>query len=134
MSTRKLAGKFLDADVNPDEETRIEYRYSTHTLTWCFGKYKKTFPTPISGLPELIFDEGFNKYKSFLNQIGPPTAKIVMATVEYKYDKINTDNMLFMDNESIRFNDGNVTNDSAIYMVPVLHGDTLNHKIHRSDN
>ena len=41
--------------------------------------------------------------------------------------------MLFMDNESIKFNDGNGTNDSAIHMGPVSHGDTLNHKIRISD-
>ena len=42
--------------------------------------------------------------------------------------------MLFVDNESIKFNDGNVTNDSAIYMGPVSHGDTPKHRIHRSNN
>ena len=42
--------------------------------------------------------------------------------------------MLFMDNESIKFNDGNGTNDSAVYMGPVLHGDILKHKLRRSDN
>ena len=32
LSTRQLAEKFLNADENPDEETRIESRYCTHTL------------------------------------------------------------------------------------------------------
>ena len=63
-----------------------------------------------------------------------PTAELVPATVEYEDEKIDTDNMLFMDNESIKFNDGNGTNDSAIYMGPVSHGDTLKHKIRISDN
>ena len=134
LSTRRLAEKFLDADGNPDEETRIESRYYTHTLTWCFGRYKKIFPTTISGLPELIFDEGFTKYKRFLTQVGSPTAELVPSAVEYKDDKIDTDNMLFMDNKSIRFNYGNGTNDSAVYMGPVFHGYTFNHKIRRSDN
>ena len=66
--------------------------------------------------------------------MGPPTANIVPAMVEYENDKINTDNMLFMDNESIKFNDGNGMNDSAVYMEPVSHGDILKHKIRRSDN
>ena len=39
-----------------------------------------------------------------------------------------------MDNESIRFNDGNSTNDSAVYMGPVSHRDIIKHKIHKSDN
>jgi len=68
LSTRCLAEKFLDADGNPDKETCIESRYSTHVLTWSFGQFKKTFPTPVSGLPELLFDEGFRAYKSFCMQ------------------------------------------------------------------
>ena len=39
-----------------------------------------------------------------------------------------------MDNESVKFNDGNDTNDGAFYMVPVSHGDIIKHKIRRSDN
>jgi hypothetical protein len=68
LSMRRLAEKFLDADGNPDEETRIESQYSTQVLTWSFGQFKKTFPTPVSGLPELLFGEGFLAYKSFCLQ------------------------------------------------------------------
>jgi hypothetical protein len=57
LFTRRLAEKFIDDQGNPDEQTRIESRYSTHALTWSFGNFKKTFPTPVSGLPELLFDE-----------------------------------------------------------------------------
>ena len=39
-----------------------------------------------------------------------------------------------MDNKSIKFNNGNITNDSAVYMGPVSHGEILKHKIRRSDN
>jgi hypothetical protein len=69
LSTRQLAEKFIDEQGNPDEQTRIESRYSTHVLTWSFGNFKKTFPTPLSGLPELLFDEGFQAYKSFCMQV-----------------------------------------------------------------
>ena len=48
--------------------------------------------------------------------------------------KLDTYNILFVDNESIKFNDGNGTNDSAVYMGPVSHEDILKHKICRSDN
>ena len=50
-STQRLAEKSFDDDGNPDEDTRIESRYATHYLTWCFGQYKKIFPTPVAGLP-----------------------------------------------------------------------------------
>ncbi len=59
LSTRRLAEKFLDSDRHLDKETTIESRYSTHVLTWSHGQFKKTFPMPTSGLPELFFDYGF---------------------------------------------------------------------------
>jgi hypothetical protein len=69
LSTRRLAEKFIDENGNPDEQTKIESWYSTHVLTWFFGNFKKTFPTPISGLPELLFVEGFQAYKSFCMEV-----------------------------------------------------------------
>jgi hypothetical protein len=69
LSTRWLAEKFIDSQGNPDKQTRIESRYSTHVLTWSFGNFKKTFPTPLSGLPELLFDERFQAYKTFCMQV-----------------------------------------------------------------
>ena len=72
---------------------------TTHTLTWCFVIYKKTFPTPIYGLPELIFDEGFTKYKIFLALLGSPIAELGLATVGYEDEKMCTENMIFMDNK-----------------------------------
>ena len=65
--------------------------------------------------------------------MGSPIAELGPAMVKYEDEKVDTDNMLFMNNESIKFNDGNGTNDSAVYMGPVSHGDILKHKIRRSD-
>ena len=39
-----------------------------------------------------------------------------------------------MMNESIKFNDGNGTNDTATYLGPVLYDDILKHKIRQSDD
>ena len=39
-----------------------------------------------------------------------------------------------MINESIKFNDGNGTNDTSTYIGPVLHDDIIKHKIRRSDD
>jgi hypothetical protein len=61
LSIRQLAEKFTDSNKNPDEQTRIESRYSTHVLTWSFGNFGKIFSTPISSLPELLFDERFQE-------------------------------------------------------------------------
>ncbi len=70
ISTRRPAEKYIDdVNGNPNEQNQIESRYSTHVLTWAFGNFQKTFPTPISGLPELLFDEGFRAYTSFCKQL-----------------------------------------------------------------
>ena len=53
--------------------------------------------------------------------MGSPTAELSPAKIEYEDEEIDTDNMLFMDNKSIKFNNGNITNDSAVYMGPVSH-------------
>ena len=42
--------------------------------------------------------------------------------------------MLFMMNESLKFNDGNGTNDTETYVGLVLHDDILKHKIRQSDD
>ena len=66
--------------------------------------------------------------------MGSPIAELGPAAVEYKDEEIDTNNMLFIDNESTSFHDGNGTNNSAIYMVPIPYGNILKHKIRRSDN
>jgi hypothetical protein len=65
LSARHLAEKFINENGNPDKETQIESRYSTHVLTWSFEQFRKTFPTPVSGLPELLFNEAYRAFKSF---------------------------------------------------------------------
>ena len=75
LSTRQLDEKFINEHGNPDEQTQIESWYSTHVLTWSFGSFKKTFPTPLSGLPELLFDKGFQAYKSFCIEISSYTSQ-----------------------------------------------------------
>ena len=55
-------------------------------------------------------------------------------TIEYEYGEIETYNILFVINESIKFNDGNGINDTETYLGPVLHDDILEHKIRQSDD
>ncbi len=91
LSTRRLAEKIIDEHGNPDKQTQIESRYSTHVLTWSFGNFKKTFPMPISGLPELLFDKGFWAYKSFCMQV------LSYATTDKAANTLNI--ITFDDNE-----------------------------------
>ena len=143
LSTRRLAEKFIDSNGYPDEQTRIESRYSTHTLIWSFGKFKKTFPTPVSGLPELLFDEGFHEYKSFCTQMlsyaatsGANDSNI--NVIPFDEDEVRSTqslddeaeiNMLFMLNKTILFKDGKGIAREVTYLGPDSTNGTLKHKI-----
>ena len=149
LSTRRLAEKFIDENGNPDEQTRIESRYSTHTLTWLFGNFKRTFPTPISGLPELLFDKGFQAYKSFCMEVSSYAIQQNTQHVSHKstFIPFNKDkllcqspedeediNMLFMTNETVIFKDGKGINREVTYLGPHLSDGILKHKIRTRNN
>ena len=137
LSTRRLAEKFLDKDGNPDEDTAINSKYSTHKLTWCFGKYTKTFPTPVSGLPELLFDEGFQTFKSFCLEVGSPIpsyASFGSSIVPFNDDEIECDNMLFIADESVTFNNGKGEHNVVSYIGPSERENGLKHQIKTSDD
>ncbi len=141
LLTRRLAEKFINAHGNPDEQTRIELQYSIHVLTWSFSNYKKTFPTPLSGLPKLLFDKGFQAYKSFCIQISlyamtsdttHPSNIIPFANNKVQQLMANDDedtNMLFMSNETVMFKDGKGINQKGTYLGPNLTDGILKHKI-----
>ena len=144
LSTRRLAEKFIDENGNPDEQTRIKSQYSTHALTWSFGNFKRTFPTPISGLPELLFDEGFQAYKSFCMEVSSYAIQQNTQHVSHKSTFIPFDedellcqspedeediNMLFMTNETVIFKDGKGINREVTYLGPHLSDGILKHKI-----
>ncbi len=146
LSTRRLAEKFIDENGNPDEQTRIESRYSTHVLTWSFGNFKRTFPTPLSGLPELLFDEGFQAYKSFCMEVSSFTTTLLdkdcstqctSTFIPFEDDELlqqSADdkediNMLFMTNETVNFKDGKGVFREVTYLGPILSDGILKHKI-----
>jgi hypothetical protein len=110
-----------------------------------FGQFQKTFLTPISGLPELLFDEGFQEYKSFCTRIISSYANSLSSsndnTIDAKVipfddnevhdssDESNDDiNMLFMLNESIIFKDGKGVNRQVTYLGPHILDTVLKHK------
>ena len=153
LSTRRLAEKFLNADGNLNKE--IKSRYSTHILTWSFGQFKKTFPTPVSGLPELLFDKGFRAYKSFCmqchssytNAVRDSTSEIstkpsnvipfesqglVNDSLDNSDDNaINKlfNNMLFMLHENIILKDGKGITQEVSYLGPQFSDEILQHKV-----
>ncbi len=150
LSTRQLAEKFLDANGNLDEETCIESRYSTHVLTWLFGQFKKMFPTPVSGLPELLFNKGFCAYKSFCMQAHSsyvntvtnltsetskqPSNIIPVESQELSADSLDdTDgiaiNMFFMPHENIILKDSKGITQEVMYLGPQYLDEILEHKV-----
>jgi hypothetical protein len=143
LSTRHLAKKFLDSNECPDEQTRIESRFLTHILTWSFGNFKKTFPTPVSGLPELLFDEGFLEYKSFCTQVSSFAAAsgtdarniniIPFGNDEVQPMQLLNDeadiNTLFMINETVLFKDGKGITREVTYLGSDSSSGMLKHRI-----
>ncbi len=140
LSTRRLAEKFINEQGNPNEQTRTESRYLTHVLTWSFGNFKKTFPTPLSGLLKLLFDEGFQAYKSFCMHISSYATKDSNSTstfIPFEDDELlqqlpedkDVINMLFMCNEAVIFKDGKGINREVTYLGPILSDGILKHKI-----
>ena len=143
LTTGRLAENFIDSNRNPDEQTRIESRYSIHMLSWSFGVFRKTFPTPISGLPELLFDERFHEYNLFCMQVSLfATTDEVQGgssnTIPLDDDKVQPIqasqdeeeiNMLFMLNETILFKDGKGITREVTYLGPNLPEGVLKHRI-----
>ena len=80
--------------------------------------------TTIAGLPELIFDKWFRTFQSYCSQVGSSLSSSASA--------IENDNMLFMVNGSIKFNDGDGTANDTIYLGPEMHDDILTYKIRQS--
>ncbi len=102
----------------------------------------KTFPTPISGLPKLLFDEGFWAYTSFCKQVSsyattddaPCYSNIIPFgdnEVQPGIDGEDNEeiNMLFMINETVIFKDGKGITQEVRYLGPVLTDGILKHKI-----
>ncbi len=104
---------------------------------------EKTFPTPISGLPELLFDEGFHEYNSFFMQVSSfattnevqggssntfpfDDEKVQPIQASQDEEKIN---MLFMLNETILFKDGKGITREVTYLGPNLSEGVLKHRI-----
>ncbi len=148
LFTRRLTEKFIDANGNPDKETRIESGYSTHVFTWSFGQFQKTFPTPISGLPKLLFNEGFQEYKSFctrissfVNSVSSSNDSADVNVNPFNEDKVhvandaggNDINTLFMRNESFIFKDGKGITLQVNYLGPHIVDKILKHKICTED-
>jgi hypothetical protein len=122
-----------------------------HVLTWSFGQFKNTFPTPVSGLPELLFNKGFCAYKlsclqihSFYatnmvtNSMTEPTSNsshvIPFESQELLDDFFNDSdddaiNILFMINENVILKDDKGITGEVTYLGPQFSDEILQHKV-----
>jgi hypothetical protein len=88
-----------------------------------FGQFRKTFPTPISGLPKLLFDKGYRTFKSFHQRtvMSDTTTNSNIILYDDKEliafeDTDNAINMLFMLHESILLKDAKGTTSEVTYL------------------
>jgi hypothetical protein len=66
LSLRRLAELYLDSSGYPDKSgTGIRSGFDSHTMFWDHEKYKKTFCTASSGLPECLFNLGYSRLELF---------------------------------------------------------------------
>ena len=112
-------------------------------LTWSCRDFRKTFPTPISGLPELRFDERFHEYNSFCMQVSSfattdevqggssniiPFDNVKVQPIQASEDEEEI-NMLFMLDETILFKDEKGITREVTYLGPNLSEGVLKHRI-----
>jgi hypothetical protein len=65
-----LADLYSDETGHPDRDgTGICSGYDSHTMYWKRGKFRKTFRTHSSGLPECLFNSGYSKLQAFSTTI-----------------------------------------------------------------
>ncbi len=65
LSTCVLSKQFTDENGINTHGTGIHLCYEDHTLIWDHGKYRKTFKTHASGLPECLFSSGYSHLETF---------------------------------------------------------------------
>ena len=69
LSTQVLSKQFTNANGIHSHGTCIHSCYEDHALIWDHGKYRKTFKTHDSGLPECLFSSGYSRLETYLTLI-----------------------------------------------------------------
>ncbi len=78
------------------------------------------FPTPVSGLPELLFDEGFCAYKSFCLQAHSSYATNAV-TNSMTEPTSNSSHIIPIQSQELLDDSFNDSNDDAINMLFMFH-------------
>jgi hypothetical protein len=97
---------------------------------------------PLLGLPELLFDEGYQALKFFYMEVSSYSTSTLESTDNsnvipfedneihgFKQEDEEDIYMLFMTNETVLFKDGQGNNREVTYLGPIHLDGTLKHKI-----
>ena len=137
LSIRRLAELYSDDTGHPDRDgTGISSGYDSHTMYWSKGKFRKTFRTHSSGLPECLFCSGYSKLQAFSTTI----ASVYDDTISWAFasqDKFHNlaqlddgspivhvddngstlmNSVSFLNGMCLRYNDGNGTRDIVTFV------------------
>jgi hypothetical protein len=153
LSTRVLSQQFTDENGIDFHGTGIHSCYEHHTLIWDHSKYRKTFKTHDSGLPECLFGSGYSRLETYSTWISSyyndgiswafssKTKDKVIAESDDEdgvatIDENTVANMnSFLQGMKLRYNDGNGTRDVVQFIgVDFVDGMQLKCNIKLSDD
>jgi hypothetical protein len=93
ISLRRLAELYPDSDGCPDRNgTGIRSGFDSHTMFWDREKFKKTFQTASSRLPECLFNLGYSRLEMFSTTVSKfynDTINWAFASKEKLHEIIN---------------------------------------------
>jgi hypothetical protein len=126
LSLCHLTKIYPDASGHPDRNgTGITSGYDNHTMYWNKGKFKKTFWTHLSGLPECLFSSGYSKLEVFSMMIANVYDDAISWAFTLK-DKLHElaqlddGDSIVNNGGSIEFTNGGVTMDVPLTLTNLL--------------
>ena len=118
LSTRRLSELFPDGSGAIDTEgTGVSSFFEQHELIWNHRKYKRTFRTASSGLPECLFNTGYSNFVAYTTSLSIHYNDTLTCTkaskpnvIEYSegdlVDLSSDETISFLDGMKLILNDG----------------------------
>ncbi len=123
LSLCHLAELYTDASGHPNRNgTGITSGYDNHTMYWNKGKFKKTFRTHSSGLPECLFSSGYTKLEAFSTMIANVYDDAIswafaLKDKLHKLAQLNNGGSIVNNSGSIEFTNDGVTMDVPLTLT-----------------
>jgi hypothetical protein len=122
MSVRLLAEQFTDSEGRIDHRgTGIISLFEEHTLFWNRRKYKKTFYTSQSGLPECLFNTGYSRLHSYASKVAAAYDdtihwSFVSENMNALHSSSDEDRVGFIHGMKLLYNSGNGVKDVVTFL------------------